>query len=172
MVGTVSDEASIPVIPGPDRVYSDGQGIVTVRSAAADLLRQPCNPVEHVDRKIRKLARLMDRECYMAGGVGLAAPQVARLIRLFVYDDRHGHRGSVVNPVLTITDDEEIVEREGCLSVPGDWHPVARARGVYVEGLNALGEPVSIEAEGYLARIMQHEVDHLAGKLITDRSLA
>jgi peptide deformylase len=160
----------MPVIPSPDRPAGRGQGIVTVRSAAAAVLRRPTERIDIVSRKIRKLAQLMDREMFLAGGVGLAAPQVARSLQVFVYDDRAGHRGSVVNPVLTLTDDEEIVEHEGCLSIPGEWHPVGRARAVYVEGVSAIGEPVSIEAEGFLARIMQHEYDHLHGVLVTDRS--
>lgn len=113
-----------------------------------------------------------------APGVGLAAPQIGVGLRVFVYDweDDHGvlHRGEVINPELELgpigqepADPES--EIEGCLSVPGERFPLKRADKAILTGLNLKQEKVHIEATGWLARIFQHEFDHLNGTLYVDR---
>jgi peptide deformylase len=113
-----------------------------------------------------------------AHGVGLAATQVGVGLRLFTYqyanDDGVPERGVIINPRLqlgkisqTLPDPEE--ESEGCLSVPGGSYPLKRAEWVRVTGLDRDGQPIDFEATGWFARVMQHETDHLDGKLYVDR---
>lgn len=113
-----------------------------------------------------------------APGVGLAAPQVGVGLRIFTYDypDEAGNerRGVLINPVLElgpISDElpDEDVESEGCLSVPGERFPLKRAETIRITGYDLKQNPVTIEAEGWFARIFQHEYDHLEGKLYVDR---
>ena len=113
-----------------------------------------------------------------APGVGLAAPQVGVGLRIFTYDypDEAGNerRGVLINPVLElgpISDElpDEEVESEGCLSVPGERFPLKRAETIRITGYDLNQNPVTIEAEGWFARIFQHEFDHLEGKLYVDR---
>ncbi len=102
-----------------------------------------------------------------APGVGLAAPQVGRSIRLIVFDVGEGP-GVLANPTLSDVEGEHVVE-EGCLSIPGLYFPVRRAVRVTASGLDLAGKPVTLEAEELLAQVMQHEVDHVDGSLFIDR---
>ena len=113
-----------------------------------------------------------------APGVGLAGPQVGAPLRLFVYgwtdDDDVAHRGVAINPVLwlsplTIDQLDEEAEAEGCLSFPGERFPLRRAAHVILQAVDLDGEPYEVRAEGWLARIFQHEYDHLDGVLYIDR---
>ncbi|MEW9530078.1 peptide deformylase [Microbispora sp. NPDC049125] len=145
-----------------------------IRYVGDPVLRTPAEPVTDFDRELRRLIEEMFAVMYAAEGVGLAGPQIGVSRRLFVYDisNRKGH---VINPELTIDDADEVVEEEGCLSVPGKetgkplYAPTARAAGVTVRGLDKLGRPVSVKARGMLARCFQHEFDHLDGTLYVDR---
>ncbi|GLX00854.1 peptide deformylase [Microtetraspora sp. NBRC 16547] len=145
-----------------------------IRYVGDPVLRTPAEPVADFDRELRRLIDEMFSVMYMADGVGLAGPQIGVGRRLFVYDisNRKGH---VVNPELTIDDPEEVVEEEGCLSVPGRetgkplYAPTARAAGVTLRGFDRLGRPVTVKARGMLARCFQHEFDHLNGTLYVDR---
>ena len=104
-----------------------------------------------------------------ADGVGLAATQVGILRRLFVFND-DGEDRVVVNPVLTVTGKETEVDEEGCLSLGPVRMPVERALEVTLDGVDVHGAPVHLELEGLPARVVQHELDHLDGKLIIDRT--
>ena len=104
-----------------------------------------------------------------AEGVGLAATQVGILRRLFVFHDEDEDR-VVVNPVLTVRGDETEVDEEGCLSLGPIRMPVERAVEVTLDGFDATGAPVHLELEGISARVVQHELDHLDGKMIIDRT--
>jgi len=113
-----------------------------------------------------------------APGVGLAATQVGVGLRVFVYDyeDAEGNpvRGEVINPTLEVGPIESgeadwATEQEGCLSIPGERFPLKRADWVHLRGVNLKQEPVDIEATGWLARIFQHEFDHLDGILYANR---
>ncbi|GAA3441241.1 peptide deformylase [Planomonospora venezuelensis] len=145
-----------------------------IRVIGDPVLRTPAEPVTEFDRDLRRLIDEMFAAMYAAEGVGLAGPQIGVSKRLFVYDcsNRKGH---VINPELTVDDAAEVLDEEGCLSVPGRetgkplYARTPRAAGVTVSGLDRLGRPVRVRARGLLARCFQHEADHLDGMLYVDR---
>ena len=140
-----------------------------IRQIGDPVLREPCGDVEVFDDPLRSLAQDMTESMYAAPGVGLAANQVGLSLRLFVYDAGDGSGpGAIANPVVTLLGGEQN-EEEGCLSISGVYRPTVRALRARVDGLDLSGSPVSIEAEGLLARIFQHETDHLNGMLYIDR---
>ena len=142
--------------------------LLPIRTLGAPVLRQPAKPDERFDRALRRLADDMPETMYDAPGVGLAGPQVGVSLRIFTYDD--GETGSqvMVNPDLTDAEGE-IVDEEGCLSIPGPFHPTPRFRRITCRGVDLEGRPVEVVGEGLLARIFQHETDHLNGMLYIDR---
>ena len=115
----------------------------------------------------------MAETMYEAPGVGLAAIQVGSDKSILVYDELPGEItrqfGVIINPKIIETDGNIISENEGCLSVPEFRSDVKRAERVLVEGLDRQGSPIRLEAEGFLAIVMQHEIDHLNGTLFIDR---
>jgi peptide deformylase len=142
------------------------------------VLHTRAREVEVFDDKLRELVADMFETMDKAPGVGLAAPQIGVGLRIFTYDypDDEGNdrRGVIINPVLEIGEiiDEpadEDTEIEGCLSVPGERFPLKRAETATVRGVDLDQNPVLIEAEGWFARIFQHEFDHLDGTLYVDR---
>jgi len=142
--------------------------LLPIRTLGDPVLREPAKPVERFDRALRRLVDDMLETMYDAPGVGLAGPQVGVSLRIFTYDD--GETGSqvMVNPDLTDAEGE-IVDEEGCLSIPGPFHPTPRFRRITCRGLDLKGRPVEVVGEGLLARIFQHETDHLDGALYIDR---
>jgi len=140
-----------------------------IRVIGDPVLREHAREVTEFDRGLRKLAKRMIRIMHDAPGVGLAAPQVGVLQRLLVYDVDDDPR-VLVNPVLEEFSDETEEFDEGCLSVPGVTMPVGRSLSVRVRGRDVDGEPVDFLAEGFEARVIQHEADHLDGVLIVDRT--
>jgi len=133
------------------------------------VLREPCRDVEVFDQLMRRLYEDMLETMYDAPGVGLAAPQIGLSLRFFVYDANDGSGPvAVANPVLSEHQGEQ-VEEEGCLSIPGLWYPALRALQVRVTGQDLDGRPISLEGQGLLARIFQHETDHVNGTLFIDR---
>jgi peptide deformylase len=133
-------------------------------------LKKASIPVERFDDRLRLLVNRMLELMRQSKGVGLAAPQVGLNIRLFVMnptgqpqDDR-----VYVNPLLSEGDGEEEGE-EGCLSLPGIYIPVLRLKTIHMQAKDVEGNPIDQVETGYLARIWQHEVDHLNGTLLTDR---
>jgi peptide deformylase len=153
-----------------------GQGMVLMRrpilTYGAPTLRRAAAPVRDVNGTLQALIDDMVETMYAAPGVGLAANQVGSLQRVFIAnpsDDRDPARlVVVVNPELAVTEGE-LVSEEGCLSVPEFRENVRRARRVLLRGTDRHGRPLEIEAEDLLARIFQHEVDHLNGILFLDR---
>jgi peptide deformylase len=142
------------------------------------VLHEPAREVETWDDELRQLVADMFETMDEAPGVGLAAPQVGVGLRVFTYDypDDAGNerRGVIINPVLELGsigagEPDEDTESEGCLSVPGERFPLKRAETVRISGFDLDRQPVSIEADGWFARIFQHEFDHLDGKLYVDR---
>jgi peptide deformylase len=131
-------------------------------------LKQVAQPIEKVDAKLRKLMDNMAETMYAANGVGLAAPQIGQSIRLVVIDveDENGLL-TMVNPEI-IKKEGNIVDQEGCLSVPNVFGDVERAEKVTVEFLNRWGKKKRLTASGLLARCIQHELDHLEGVLFID----
>jgi peptide deformylase len=139
-----------------------------IRTLGDPVLREEATPVEVFDDALRRLADDMIETMVAAPGVGLAANQVGLRTACFVFDDREGHAGFVANPVLVEPAGDETLE-EGCLSIPGPYHPTVRAARVRLRGADLDGRPLDIVAEGLLARIFQHETDHLNGMLYIDR---
>ncbi len=139
-------------------------------NAALKQRAQDVDPVK--DPGLRQLCSTMARMMHEAPGVGLAAPQVGVLKRVFVYDLEEERTGVVAlcNPQIVERSEETEVDEEGCLSFPGISIPVERAVRVACEALSLQGKPVRIEAEGFHARLLQHEIDHLDGVLIIDRA--
>jgi peptide deformylase len=142
--------------------------VLPIRTLGDPVLRERAVPVGTFDDALRRLADDMVETMHAAPGVGLAANQVGVRLACFVYDDRDGHAGFVANPELSDHEDEETID-EGCLSVPGPYHPTSRALKARLRGFDLEGKPLDIRADGLLARIFQHETDHLNGKLYLDR---
>jgi peptide deformylase len=140
-----------------------------IRTYGDPVLRQRAREVEEIDGRLKQLADDMVETMYAAPGVGLAAPQVGVQRRVFVYDtgDGDGPR-VVVNPVLSESSGEWTFE-EGCLSVPGLSWPIVRPKEVHLRGYDLAGNEIALEADEYLARVLQHEVDHLDGVLLVER---
>jgi len=150
---------------------------------------RPLRPNEIRSREIRELIEEMQEVMYAAPGVGLAAPQIGRGIQLAVIEDREQYMKDwtpeqlaarerkpvpfqvIVNPRLTLLGDERVEFFEGCLSIQGLMALVPRSRRVRVECLDQTGEQRIIDATGWHARILQHEIDHLSGNLYVDRMI-
>ncbi|HEY4346757.1 MAG TPA: peptide deformylase [Gaiellaceae bacterium] len=133
-------------------------------------LRMKANEVTEFDDFLMSLVERMLHLMRDAQGVGLAATQVGTLQRLFVFDDEEKGTLAVVNPRLVDHSGEKATEEEGCLSLEGVRVPVERSTAVTLEGLDTDGEAVRYELEGLSARVVQHEIDHLDGVLIIDRT--
>ena len=140
-------------------------------------LRRKARPVTKFDNSLQTLIDDMIETMRAAPGIGLAAPQLGLSERLIVveYGDEEDKEApkklyALVNPELKVTSMETEVGAEGCLSVPGLLGEVERSLAVTVKGLNRRGQPMRIKAKGWLARIFQHEIDHLNGVVFTDRA--
>lgn len=140
-----------------------------VRQYGDPVLRMRANEVAAFDEEIARLAERMITLMHEAEGVGLAATQVGILRRLFVFHDE-GEDRVVVNPVLAATGGGAEVDEEGCLSLGSVRMPVERSLEVTLEGSDVQGTRFRLELEGLQARVVQHELDHLDGKLIIDRT--
>ena len=140
--------------------------LMEIKKAGDPVLKEVCAPVEKIDRRMRRMLDDMAETMYASDGVGIAAPQVGVLVRAVVIDvDKK--RYELINPEITFREGAE-VDTEGCLSVPEIYGEVERAARVGVEYLNRYGKPQRLEAEGLLARCIQHELDHLNGQLFID----
>lgn len=142
--------------------------IIPVRTLGDPVLKAPAKPVKAFDDALRKLAQDMIESMYDAEGVGLAGPQVGLSIRAFVYDDGETGPRFMANPELSDGEGEVTID-EGCLSIPGPYYPTSRFERIRCRGQDLAGEPYEVTAEGLLARIFQHETDHLDGLLYIDR---
>ena len=138
-----------------------------IRIVGDPVLRQRAHEVDDIDGALVKLVDDMVTTMYEAPGVGLAAPQVGVQKRLFVYDVGEGPQ-TLVNPTIVEGDGEWVFE-EGCLSVPGLSWDIVRPKQVHLTGHDLDGNEVSVEADEYLARVFQHEMDHLDGILLLER---
>ncbi len=145
--------------------------LLDIKTFPDPVLREECREVEVIDEELKSLARDMAETMYQAPGVGLAAPQVGVPVKLIVCDpslkDEPPQLITLVNPEIVEEEGEASIE-EGCLSCPDIQIPVERAARVKVEALDLNGQPVTIEADEFLAIILQHEIDHLEGNLIVD----
>jgi peptide deformylase len=139
-----------------------------IRLLGDAVLRTPCEPVTSFDAELRRLvADLMDTLLGEPGRAGVAANQIGVDARVFVYD-ADGQRGHLVNPTVELSDELQDGD-EGCLSLPGLYFPTPRAMHAVARGFDQHGEPLTISGSGFLARALQHETDHLDGKLYVDR---
>lgn len=138
-----------------------------IRTDEDPILRKTSKEVGEINDRMKTLADDMFETMYDAEGVGLAAPQVGILRRLIVVDDYEGNKFVMFNPEIFEGEGEQIGP-EGCLSVPGRQGTVKRKKKIKVRYLNREGEAKELEAEDLLARIIQHETDHLNGILYTD----
>jgi peptide deformylase len=138
-----------------------------IRKFGDPVLKQSATEVAEIDESLVRLVEGMIQTMYEAPGVGLAAPQVGVQKRLFVYDVGEGPM-VVINPVVSDLRGEWTYH-EGCLSVPELWWDIHRAKEVHLTGMDLAGNELDIEADELLARVFQHEVDHLDGILLLER---
>ncbi len=144
--------------------------LAQIRQYGDVVLRMKANEVEDFDDDLRRLVERMTALMHDAQGVGLAATQVGVLRRLFVFEPDDDGPRVIVNPVVVERSDETEPDEEGCLSLQGVRVPVDRATKLVLAGKDENGEDVRFELEGYGARVAQHELDHLDGVLIIDRT--
>jgi peptide deformylase len=143
--------------------------ISQIRQYGDPVLRMRANEVEAFDEELQMLVDRMFLLMHDADGVGLAATQIGIVKRVFVFNNE-GEDMAVVNPVLAKTGRDVETDTEGCLSLGPVRMPVERSVDVVIEGVGIDGAPLRLELEGMSARVVQHELDHLDGKLIIDRT--
>lgn len=142
--------------------------IRTIITTENPILRQKAKKVHRFDPSMQKLVDDMFETMHAANGVGLAAPQIALSIRLFVAEFEE-QKVAMFNPEIIKAEGEEL-GTEGCLSIPGYvGDNIRRATSVVVKGLDVRGKPIKVRGEGWFARVLQHEIDHLDGILFLDR---
>lgn len=133
------------------------------------VLREKALPIPEVTDEIRAMANEMFDLMIKSDGVGLAAPQVGKSIRMFVLIADDNVRRVFINPQIIATSEELVPYDEGCLSMPKFYEEIVRPKKVTVQAINENGKVFTLEADGLLARIIQHENDHLDGVLFIDR---
>ncbi|MCW2617348.1 MAG: def [Modestobacter sp.] len=139
-----------------------------IREIGDPVLRTPADPIRAFDKDLAALVRDLEDTVDHPGRAGVAATQIGVGKRVFSYNI-DGVIGHMVNPVIAERSEEIQDDDEGCLSIPGLYAPTVRAMHCVAEGFDVHGEPLRIEGSGLLARCLQHEVDHLDGKLFLDR---
>jgi peptide deformylase len=142
--------------------------VLEIAKYGEPVLRVRCRSLERVTAETSRLIADMIETMHAAAGVGLAAPQVRVPERLFVYDVGEGP-GAIINPEI-VRQEGEVIAVEGCLSIPRLQGEVARAEKILIRGLDQHGKKVRLEVEDWLARVFQHEIDHLEGVLFIDRA--
>jgi peptide deformylase len=144
--------------------------LAQIRQYPDPVLRMAARPVAAFDDDLRRLTGRMSQLMKEANGVGLAATQVGVLRRIFVFAPAEDEVAILVNPQIVSSGEDTDTDDEGCLSLQGVTVPVERPTTVRIEGHDELGKEVGFDLEGMAARIAQHELDHLDGKLILDRT--
>ncbi|MGY1844376.1 peptide deformylase [Modestobacter sp. SYSU DS0875] len=139
-----------------------------IREIGDPVLRTPADPIRVFDADLAALVRDLEETVDHPGRAGVAATQIGVGLRVFSYNV-DGVIGHLVNPVITERSEETQDGDEGCLSIPGLYAPTVRAMHCVAEGFDVHGEPLRLEGSGLMARCLQHEVDHLDGKLFVDR---
>ncbi|MDR2302988.1 MAG: peptide deformylase [Treponema sp.] len=134
-----------------------------------ELLRQKAVPVKKIDKSTEELARNLIETLHEGKGIGLAGPQVGILERIFAVHVEGDVPRIFINPSILETSQELVKYEEGCLSIPGIYADVVRPKTVRVQAWNERGRPFTLDASGILARVIQHEYDHLEGGLFIDR---
>jgi peptide deformylase len=139
-----------------------------IRVIGDPVLTQRASEVDDIDGRVARLVDDMFTTMYDAPGLGLAAPQVGVQRRIFVFDDQEGLSGVLINPEIRETEGEW-EHQEGCLSIPGLYFDIVRPKAILLVGHDLSGNEVQIEADEMVARIFQHELDHLDGVLMVER---
>lgn len=138
------------------------------------ILKKKLKEVERVSPEIKALISDMHKKMVEARGVGLAASQIGEDLQVFVIDadlaNESGVPDAYINPEITEYSKDLTEAEEGCLSIPGYWHQIGRAKKIKLKALDENGNKIKIKARGFLARVLQHEFDHLQGILIRDRA--
>ena len=163
-----------PQAPCPSPSLTLGPCFYTILSMeilhlGQELLRQKSLPVEEVNDELRATIQAMFDTMLESEGVGLAAPQVGILQRFFVVIADDDVPRVFINPQIIATSSEMCDYEEGCLSIPNVYEKITRPAKITIQALNEQGRPFTLEAEGFLARVIQHEYDHLEGVLYIDR---
>ena len=134
------------------------------------ILREKTQKVEKIDKEIKKLIKEMKKIMIQNKGVGLAANQIGKNLSLFIaYDNKKFY--TFINPEIVKFFGKEKVMEEGCLSIPGLWGQIKRHEGVVVSYQDLFGKKKKLKAKGFLAQIIQHEIDHLNGILFIDKAI-
>ena len=144
--------------------------LAQIRQYGDPALRLIAHEIEDFDDDLRRLVERMIILMHEAQGVGLAATQVGVLRRLFVFEPDDDGPRAIVNPVVVERGEETVLDDEGCLSLQGVKVPVERSTRIVLEGKDPNGEDVRLELDEYGSRVVQHELDHLDGVLIIDRT--
>jgi peptide deformylase len=134
-----------------------------------ELLRQKAEKIDLIDEQIKDAAKQMLEIIKQDKGVGIAGPQIGLMKRIFVVHIDGDEERIFINPSILETSQEMVKYEEGCLSVPGIYVDVVRSESVKIQAWNEKGKPFTMEASGLLARVIQHEYDHLEGILFLDR---
>ena len=161
---------------GPSGMWNEARlscyipAMLDIFTIGDEVLREKTDEVDTFDSALAMLVDAMFDTLEEADGVGLAAPQVGISKRIFVVDTRQpGERLAFINPVILETSEDSEPYEEGCLSIPGVYHNVMRPSRVRVHAQDVTGKAFTISADRLLARVIQHEYDHLEGRLFTDR---
>jgi peptide deformylase len=133
------------------------------------ILRERAKPVKDINNDIRKTVQEMLDLMHIQKGVGLAGPQVGFIKRIFVTHAQADVARLFINPTIIKTSQEQVKYEEGCLSLPGIWADVVRPENIMIQAWNEKGRAFTLEVSGILARVIQHEYDHLDGILFIDR---
>jgi peptide deformylase len=172
----MADEAHGEVIEPQDRLDPETRArreaaLKYVRKYGDPVLRARALEINHFDEALREEVRRMGRLMHDSYGIGLAATQVGKMHRLLVYrTELEGSIAALINPVLEWASKDKESSEEGCLSLPGVGVEVERPVHVRVSAQDEYGKPILVEASGLEARVIQHEMDHLDGVLILDRT--
>lgn len=144
--------------------------VLPLRYYGDPVLKEKSAPLEKLEEQIKKLAQNMAETMYDAAGIGLAAPQVGTLKKLIVVDIGDDNYVAYVNPEIVYYAGKKEVEEEGCLCLPEIVVPIKRSKKIGFRATDIKGRPVEIETDDFLARVLQHEVDHLEGVTILERT--
>jgi len=142
--------------------------VLNIRKYPDPILRKKCEAVKEINEEIKKIAQVMIETEKASQGVGLAAPQVGILKRIIIIRFEDGPRAFINPEILTRSRKKEVIE-EGCLSFPGLYLKIKRPQEIEVKVLDINGQELKFKTKGLIARIFQHEIDHLDGILFIDR---
>ncbi len=143
--------------------------VLPIRTFGDPVLKERCQEVTEITPDIKHLVQDLVDSLPQPGGAGLSANQIGVVKRIFIYE-YEGEIEACINPRIISTSEETEEDVEGCLSIPGAVMPVARHTALELEYVDLDGETRTVQAEGWIARVFQHEIDHLDGKLILERT--